>query len=162
MDKRIVILGIVILLVLVLVLFGVYIRMKYTSQEGVRVIVYHQGKEIKLNPEITDFKELQKKGESLFVNANDALDLIVTGRTIEKAKEETTSVEILYSKPKEFTFQLGKPYTQKVDALLISLDNKSAVIYYSVNGSYSSGPYVNTKEEVKKVRDLLQDIEDFN
>lgn len=157
MNKKILLLGIVIILIFIVILFGAYNKMKYTSKMSIQIINYPKGKEIKLEPDSFHFKELQKKSESLFINANNILDLIVTGKTIDEAKE-SASVEILYSEPKEFNVQLGKPHIIKVDALLISLKNNSAVIYYSVNGSYSSGPYVNTKEDVNELRDLLNSI----
>lgn len=144
-NKKIVIL-VMISLIIMTIFFGIYNRKRYISEEGVRIIIYQQGKETKLNTEYIYFKDLQQRCENIFTNANSALKLIVTKRTVDKVKE-ATAVEILYSEPKEFTVQSEKPYIKRVDALLISLDNKSAVIYYSMNGSYSSGPLVNTKEE---------------
>lgn len=155
MDKKILFLAIATLLI-VMIILGVYNQMKYRS-EAVRIIVYRQGVETKLNPESNLFIEVQKKCENLFIDADNALLLAVTKRTIDKVKE-TTAVEILYSEPKEFMVHLEKPYIRRVNALLISFNNKSVVIYYGVNGSYSSGPLVNTKEE--DIMSLLHTLTD--
>ncbi len=160
MNKKIII---VISLIIVL-LFGAimlwenYDKEKNTSKEGARIVVYQEGKSTKLNPEAAYFKELQEKCESLFINADSALNLIVTNRVISQAKENT-AIEIIYSEPKEFIFQTAKPYALKVDAILISFLNNNATIYYSMGGSYSSGPSVNTKKpEVEECQSTLQEI----
>ncbi len=160
MNKKIIALGTVIVICLILVgiiiSFGNYSDKSENREEGTseavsaRIVLYQQGKNTKLDSTDIYFEELQEKSENLFVDANDALDLVVTEQIINRVKKGP-AVEILYSKPKK----LGKkPW--KIDALLVSFEDKGATIYYSVKGKYSSGPRINTKkEEVEKVRSLF-------
>lgn len=155
-DKKIIIVIILVFSIVIAIYLGVFFD-RQVYEENNQIIIYQEGKSLELSPESPYFKELQEKCENLFVNADDALDLIVTKETIDEIKE-TGGIEILYSDPQEFNFQKGEHSFKNIDALLITFGNNSATIYYSMGSQYSSGPLVNTQVEVKETRNLLRKI----
>lgn len=156
-GKKMIVFVIVIFSILIVVYFGVFFG-RQVHGENSRIIIYQKGESLELSSESPYFKELQEKCESLFVNADDELDLIVTKDTINEAKE-SGGIEILYSDPQEFTLQNGEYSLKNIDALLITFGNNSATIYYSMGGRYSSGPLVNTQQEdTEEAKDLLRKL----
>lgn len=139
---------------------------RYMSEEGVKIVIYKEGKEIPIDPNTAHFKELQEKCEGFLSSANDVvIDYITKGEVIE-TKKEKLSIEIIYAEPKEIEIPLLNK-KEKADHLLILLTNKymnrktkigAAIFFYGPNyGVEHSGPYLASKD-VAEITSLLKSM----
>lgn len=128
--------------------------------KNARIVIYQQGKETVLNPELAGYEDVIKTAENLLITADDLLRLIVDFELIQKIKKEESAIEIIYPEP----IELPSSYNREVihpDRILIPLsgefvgkeENPPAVIFHGYP-EYSSGPYVNSKGIAELMRIL--------
>jgi hypothetical protein len=119
------------------------------QRQDMKIIYYHRGEEIILNPTLTGFTDLIKTVENLLINADDMLRLAVEPEMINKMKKEERVLEIIYPNPIELTINRNRD-TIHPDRLLIPLsgefvgknENPPATIFHGYP-EYSAGPYSN-------------------
>lgn len=141
-----------------IIIFGFSCKEK---SQNVKIIFYHQGQEIILNPELSGFGDVINTAEDLLISADDMLKLIVHPELIQKIKREESVIEIIYPKPIELTSNYDKD-TIHPDRLLIPLsgefvgkgENPAAVIFHGYP-DYSSGPYINS-QGLGGLKEILQ------
>lgn len=146
--------GIAVLAIIIIYYSGILMK---RQGESIKLTGFQNGNIMELSQQSKEFEPIKQQVEELFIHANDSLKLIVTDETIAQYKTRG-AIEIRYSEPREFTIQgnLNRPI--KVDGLLLTFVNDRAVIFYSVNGRYSSGPLVNTADNVKDVKQYITNI----
>lgn len=128
-----------------------------------KIILYHDGQETVLNPDLSGFADLIKTSNNLLITADDMLKLIVDPGLIQKIKKEESAIEIIYAKPVELTSNYDKE-TIHPDRILIPLsgefigndENPPATIFHGYP-EYSAGPYRNSKG-VKELKRILYDM----
>ncbi len=96
---------------------------KYMSKDGVKIVLYKQGKEIPIDPNIPRFKELQEKCEEFFASAKRMAKGFISKRLTSAIKAEQIAIEVIYNKPKEIEIGYFKK-SVKADHLLIPLKGK--------------------------------------
>lgn len=144
-----------------IIIFGFSCKEK---SQNAKIIFYHQGQEIILNPELSGFGDVINTAEDLLISADDMLKLIVHPELIQKIKREESVIEIIYPKPIELTSNYDKD-TIHPDRLLIPLsgefvgggENPQAVIFHGYP-AYSAGPYTNSKG-IKELKEILRTME---
>jgi len=152
------------LLYVVLILGAVMLGSSCKEQrQDMKIIYYHGGEEINLDPTLTGFTDLIKTVKNLLISADDMLKLAVDSMLIKKIKKEESAIEIIYPKPVELISDYNHEAIHP-DRILIPLsgefvgksENPPATIFHGYP-EYSAGPYRNHKGfgELKK---LLYDI----
>lgn len=155
MERKILFLSIAAIVIL-LILFNLFFN-KTNSQNRVEIISYEKGIQKEIPSNLREFDVIQSSGENVFTNSNGVLDLLVTKETIDKYKENF-AIEIIYPQKKDFIINSTKPHEITVKALLIAFTDSNAIIFYKVNDSYSSGPYINTNENISSIKETIQNI----
>jgi hypothetical protein len=146
MKKLILVIGVIFVIIILLLYSDVF-----REKQGIRITIFRNGEAREIPQQSGNFNQTLQYAEELFVNANDMLKLLVTDETITRYKAGD-AVEIRYAEPREFTIHGN---SKQVDGLLVSFVGDNAVIFYRMNGRYSSGPLANTNENVKEIRNAI-------
>lgn len=100
-----------------------FFKDKYMSEEGVKIVIYKQGKEIPIDPGTLRFKELQEKCEEFFESAKRMAKGFISKKLTGNIKAKQIAIEVIYNKPKEIEISYFKKKV-KANHLLIPLKGK--------------------------------------
>jgi len=107
---------------------------------------------------ISDYQiaELLKLVKTTFTECSDIYELIVTRKTIDDIRKDSSYLEICFNKNQEMS--IGTFQKVKFTKLLIPLSGKFAgndqLTFFFGNPDYSSGPFVNKKGRSELIRKL--------
>ncbi len=137
---------------------------KYMSKDGVKIVIYKQGKKMPVAPNRPHFKELQEKCEGFVSSVNNALRAYVLEEDVFTIKKNELAVEVVYNKPKEIKIPFFNSRTER-DHLLIPLTGKyvstekklrATIFFYGPGYSVKYiGPY-SAPRDVTEIIDLLK------
>ena len=134
---------------------------KHISKDGIKIVIYKQGKEIPIDPNTPHFKELQEKCEEFFASSTDMMKCFISKEMLSAAKDKESAIEVVYKKAKEINITL---YNKKVkaDHLLIPLTGPEAkrgedayVIIYFYDRTLHASPHFSPRD-VTEIIDLLK------
>jgi hypothetical protein len=105
-------------LLVVLLITGCFMARNYTSKKDM-IIVYNEGKEIKVLPDSLYFSKLKNEIEKVALSVIDAYDLEIEPGSITKQKNKGLSVELIFKPPREEKRILTSP--RVIDRIYIPL-----------------------------------------
>ena len=145
-----------------------FFKDKYVSEDGVKIIVYKQGKEMPIDPNTPHFKELQDLCEDFLKSTTTTIRGYITKKDVSEVKQAELAIEIVYSKQREFKIPFFKSMS-KGNHLLIYLTNKyinretgkpSIQIFFWGPSYYPGylGPY-SAPRDITEIVDILKLME---
>lgn len=133
------------------------------KEKDYQIIVYKRGiplvgrsKKTILDPALPGAIKLKTVIEEILITADDMLREAVFEDTIQKIKNHESAVEIIYENSREFQISAYQR-SIKIDRILIPLSgyySSRTTIFYG-NKGYSSGPYVNSKKNIQRIKELI-------